>query len=430
MNPITFVNEAFVGKTRALLDIEDQLHQLRENGLDFYKDISQHPNVLNINRLFEKQFGMELFCLKIDRSHDANAYTMVIAMNFDIANNVDLSTIVTGSLTEGFKWKDNNGLCIIVHINYGLLEDKSISDAELVGVILHEIGHNFADALYDDIKFANKKMMIQYEEFLRRYATIWGFLLAMPSYFRAKKLLKDYNNSTRIERESNPKKTSTIANYIDGIKANLKSYMSYRAELRARKKGGDMYREYKRVAGAAAKKQARDSLSRQNEVIADKFAGIYGYGFEISSALKKMTYTKSKAAKKAEEIGGKVAEASRDFDDAIKDICDYDCHPNLVQRINEEIKLLEREVEKEDIDPRYKMVMYQQLNSLKQLLSNITSTSGNMSKDVEAKNIYNDYVNNNNPVAVDDEIEDKIEKALDRLIDEDKKKSKNKNGGK
>ena len=66
-----------------------------------------------------------------------------------------------------------------------------------------------------------------------------------------------------------------------------KHVSSYKAEIRARKRGGKVYRDAKRRAGEVVKKAAREGLERQNEVIADKFAGIYGYAVEISSALSK-----------------------------------------------------------------------------------------------------------------------------------------------
>lgn len=420
------LNEAYIGKTQILLDIEKEFNKMRSEKLDFYSNISQHPNIININRLFEKQFGMYLFALKVDPTKEHNAYTVVIANNFDVAHYMDLPSMVSGTMNEGFRWKENNGLCIIVNISYGLLADKNISDSELVAIILHEIGHNFADALYGEINFANKKNMIEYEKYLSSYATVIGFLLALPYYIKAKQLLKEYNNSTRVQKESKPKKTSKLKGILTGLGAKWKDYQSYKAEIRARKRGGKVYRDAKRKAGTVAKNAARESLARQNEVIADKFAAIYGYGVEISSGLSKLTYHKSEAAKKLEAAGGKLAAASRDYDDAVKDICDYDCHPHLVQRINEEIKLLEREVSKDDIDPRFKLVIYDQIGQLKSLLDKITKTSKILSRDENAKNAYHDYVNKNCPTAVSDEIEEKIENALDKLLEEDKKKNSNK----
>ena len=418
------MNEAFIGKTETLLEIERELNSLRSQKLDVYTNISQHPNIININRLFEKQFGMYLFALKVDNSKIHNAYTMVIANNFDIAYYSDLPSMVTGTLKEGFRWKEGNDLCIIVNISLGILMDQNISDSEIFAIILHEIGHNFADALYGEINFANKENMIALEKALSSYASIIGFLLALPLYIKAKKMLKEYNNSTRIKREKNPKKTSKIKGIIQGLGSKWNDYASYKAELRARKRGGKIYRDYKREAGAAAKERARNGLDRQNEVIADKFAGIYGYAVEISSGLTKLTYHKSEAAKKLEAAGGRLAAASRDYEDAVKDICDYDCHPNLVQRINEEIKLLERELQKEDIDPRLKLIMIDQLEQLKSIIAKITKTSKMMSKDENAKNAYHDYVNKNCPDAVNDEIEEKIEESLDRLFEQDRKNKK------
>lgn len=422
-NNIVF-NEAYIGKTQTLLDIESEFNKLRSSKMEFNSGLSQHPCIIKINRLFEKQFGMDLFCLKVDVTKDFDSYTMPIAMNFDIANNVDLSTLVEGNMSDGFRWKENNGLCIIVNISYGILDYNRITDSEIVSIILHEIGHNFADALYDDIKFANQKMMVEYEKILISYASVAGMANSLSDYLKAKEKLKTMNNSYRMKSEKHPKKVSKLRGILDSISGKFKDYRSYKKEIKKRKTGGSEFKKYKRVQGTVAKDVARNSLNRQNEVLADKFAGIYGYGTEIISGLKKIEYKKSKAAKKLESMGGRLAEASREYDDAIKDINDYYEHPQLIQRINEEIKLLEREVSKEDIDPRFKLVIYNQINQLRDILDKLTTTSKKLSKDENAKNIYNDYVNKNCPDAVNDEIEDKIEEALDKLIEEDKKKNK------
>lgn len=420
-------NEAFVGKSQILLEIEEEIHKVRSDTKDYYTNMNIHPSILKINRLFEEQFGMEVFSLKIINQKTINGYTQTVAVNFDVALNMDLPSMVEGSVNGGYRWKKDNGLCIVVCLYAGLFLHPELTDSEMVAIILHEIGHNFADALYDQINFANKEMMQAYYKQLSSYATVLGFLLALPNYLIAKKQLKEYNNSYRKEQESKPpKKESKIRGILNTWKNKYIDYRAYKDEISRRKTGGKKLIDYKRMAGNLAKSKARQSLSRQNEVLADKFAGVYGYGPELASGLGKMDNFKSDAQKYMESKGGRLAKASREYDDAVRDICDYDCHPNHVQRLNEEIKLLEREVEKEDIDPRYKLVIYNQIDQLKDLLNKLTKTSKMLSKDENAQKMYNDYVNKNCPGAVEDDIEDKIEEALDKLIEEDRKANKSK----
>lgn len=415
-------NEAFVGKSQILLEIEAEINKVRSETKDYYTNISTHPSILKINRLFEEQFGMELFSLKIVPQKTINGYTMVVAKNFDVAFNMDLPSMVEGSTTSGYRWKKGNGLCIVVCLYAGLFLHPNISDSEMVAIILHEIGHNFADALHDQINFANKEMMQAYYKQLNSYATVLGFLFALPSYLLAKKYLKEFNNSYRLKQESKPpKKESKLRGILNTWKNKFVDYRAYKNEIARRKTGGKSIIDYKRTVGTLGKTRSRQSLDRQNEVLADKFAGVYGYGPELASGLAKMEETKSEAQQYMESKGGRLAQASKNYDEAVRDICDYDCHPNHIQRLNEEIKLLKREVEKENIDPRYKLIIYNQIDQLEEILNKLTKTSKMLSEDENAQKMYNDYVNKNCPGAVEDEIEDKIEEALDKLIEDNKK---------
>ena len=54
------INEAYVGKTETLLEIEDAVNKIRSNCKKF-TDMNKSKEVQRLNRLFEKQFGM-YFC--------------------------------------------------------------------------------------------------------------------------------------------------------------------------------------------------------------------------------------------------------------------------------------------------------------------------------------------------------------------------------
>lgn len=425
---LSYLDEAYIGKTENLAKIEEEFGKFRSRDLTMYSNLSTQPEIIAINRLFEKQFGMDIFALQIDKTQSIDAYTHVIAANFDIQRQEDLSTMVVGSMDNGFRFKEGNDFVIIVNVSYGLLFDKQYTNAEIVAVILHEIGHNFADCLYDKIRFSNKELWTAYENYLVSLATIKGFALILHDYRKAKKkakeeLEKNTNSNRRIEAyNANHKKPTWLKGLIEGLKGKHKDHKALKSEIKARKKGKRNAEAWKRQQGTHGQVQAKQSIGRQNEVFADKFAGVYGYGPELLRALTKMDYTKSEAAKKLEEHGGKFKKASKEFDEAVRDITEYDEHPSLVQRLMEELKLLRREYEKEDIDPRVKEVIKSQIDELEAILTEITRTSKKLSEDDQAKNAYNDYIRQNLPDAVEEEVEQAIEESLDRLLDEDKKK--------
>ena len=116
------VNEAYVGKTKTLMEIEEQIGKIREN-LGFFKSINSSKEVLALNRLLEKQFGPDIAAVKIYNSNSPNAYTMVIGKRFDIAENVKMSDMVMADKQNGYKFVPNNNFVLLVNIAYGLIAD-------------------------------------------------------------------------------------------------------------------------------------------------------------------------------------------------------------------------------------------------------------------------------------------------------------------
>ena len=131
--------------------------------------------------------------------------------------------------------------------------------------------------------------------------------------------------------------------------------------------------------------EARKSLSRQNEVIADKFAGVYGYGLEVAQLLKAISMDNDEVDNIINKLGKNAQKANDAYKQASMDINDFDCHPHLIQRIYDEIKLLERELAKEDIDPVVKEVIVEQLEQLKQYVASITEAKEGISNNEAAQ---------------------------------------------
>ena len=163
------VNEAYFGKTDTLMKIEQQIGIIRQNALKKLSDINRSPEVQKLNRLFEKQFGMEVFALHVERSEMINADTISIATRFDVAFKDDIRKKVAASKSKGYYFTPGNNLCIICNVYLGLLKCESLTDEEIVAVILHELGHNFADAVSDTVAIDNYNYTRSYYQSLIYY---------------------------------------------------------------------------------------------------------------------------------------------------------------------------------------------------------------------------------------------------------------------
>lgn len=432
------INEAFVGKTPILEEIEKKLGELRED-IKFSDNLNRSPKVIEINRLFEKQFGMDIFALKVLQTQYIDAYTYSLSTRIDYVDKYSsLADFITADMKNGFRFKPGNDAAVVVCISYEFLHNKLWTDAEILAILLHEIGHNFSGSLYNDIYVANREMMIQYKNTLKiliiGYAILSLCLVGIPGLI---KTIKQYNSlkNKGIKKEAKKdrkKKPNKLKGFFGAIKGKGKDYASFVDELSARM-SGDEYAEYagkyfeNMENNGYGEEYFKQANGRIDEVIADKFAGIYGYGPDQATALLKCDEWDSKAAKKIKEKGSKKdKESNLKYEKVNMQIHKYDVHPQTIQRINEELKLLRREVEKDDVDPKLKEVMLGQIKQLEDIIKDATTTYEKIDKNTEARKLYNDYINDKYPDAVNEEIEDKIEECLDKYFDEAKEKCEKK----
>lgn len=418
---VEFVNEAYVGKTPTLEKIEQKIGEMRAK-VKYSGANNTLKETLEINRLFEEQFGMEVFALKIYPSATPNGYTMVVGRNFDIAEYEDLPSMVEADPKNGYRFKKDNGFCIIMYIASSIMMDPNYTDAEILAIMLHELGHNFADCIYNDINIANKDMMNTYRKSMVYicilYAiTIVGIPVAAKLFADYIKNLYELNNRRKRKKEKKNQKIGKgkLSAMIRGMKAKLNDVSSLVAGILFRISGAaSTYKRNVEIYGDKTK--ARQSLGRQNEIIADKFAGIYGYGPDQATALLKLESTPSGSEKFVDKLGNFGKSMNDKYTEAMLAMNDYDVHPQVIQRIFEEIKLLENELKKEDLDPKMKAVIQEQLQQLRDIIKLATTVNEDMSNREKARTLYNQYMANECPDAIDKEIEDKIEEALDKVL--------------
>lgn len=421
---VQFVNEAYVGKTETLLQMEEQIGKIRMN-LSRYDDFDSNPETQKLNRLFEKQFGMDVYALHMDPHKQINAFTRVLATNFDIAKNLKFSDWIVADRKDGYRFKPNNGFCINATIYYGLIAQPDLTDAEVLAILLHELGHNFADFLDNKIQIANRKMMIGYQQYLLQYCILISVfslgILALPAFIAYKSQMKRFNNrenrNKEIKNQNNYNKfkgkmagiAASISDKIDNIsiainRLNPLNYMYAKFAIYFRNLFKDEYT-----------KAARESLDRRNEIIADKFAAVYGYGTELGSGLDKMGNVKMGFEDILEKLPG-GAKMNKLWNELFVDITEFDCHPHHIQRINECIKTLEDELKQQDMDPKMKNVIKQQIEDMKKLTKQIADKVKSNPEDAQAA--YDAYVYNELPDATNEKIEkeiiDEYNKALEK----------------
>jgi hypothetical protein len=405
---VSLITEAYIGKTETLREIEEQVGIVRRS-VKRYTDIDKSKEVQKLNRLVEKQFGMDVFALHIDQSKMMDAYSVPIASRFDISFSRNLSKMVVGDTTNGFRFKKNNNFCIMVCLSYGLLTYDKFTDAEIVAIMLHEIGHNFADCLDNRILTWNQTWCKDVTDML-----VLKSILTCGLYipFAAVKYYNNTNSKARMKGKS--KIYNPLRGLLNGVKSVKDDFRSITREIFYRLGGGvDINVTINGKDADKIKMAYKQSPSRSSEVIADKFAGIYGYGPEIASALYKLEENVGTAERITMKINN---ERNKQFNDAWLKVSDFDEHPQLIQRINENIKLLENELDSSHLDPKLEGVIRSQLKEMKDQVKDLTTVVNKSRSSENARKTFNAYINKTAPDAVTEEIEDTIEDELNKIL--------------
>lgn len=425
-NNIIPIEEAYIGKTPILLEIENKIARLREE-VSMYKDNNSNKTLMEISKLFEKQFGMEIFAIRVDKSLDINASTMPIGRYFDMVNE-DMRSYVIGDNNNGYRFRKGNGLCIVVNITYGLLKDERMTNEGILGVILHEIGHQFASCLSNDIALYNKDLINSYLIMLAQYSMMNAADQYTNSYEKEKETKKRKKNKNHKIKGLFGGILRVIGNKIidriyvsDRTNKNSANYINaYKAELQKEKEKNKDNKDL-------PENKFGYNINRFDETFADRFAAVYGYSTGLLNLLDvDLDITGNRLYKKARKKG-KIAQLNNDlYEEALFDISDYDEHPNALQRMNNILASLKSEIAKDDLDPRVKEELKYQISNIEKEVENLTTVRKKLYRIEKKRNKYLSNLNDKNPTGLEDGINELIDDILDKALEEEENR-RNKN---
>ena len=154
--------------------------------------------------------------------------------------------------------------------------------------------------------------------------------------------------------------------------------------------------------------------SRQNEVIADKFAAIYGYGSEQVTALAKLTTTMLPGQEVLSKLpyGNVLLKYSVELG---KDSFKNDCHPNLIQRANTMIESLKFELSKKNLDPEMRKIIEKQIKEMEDCKKEFMKVRDDDNEIAKVERVYAAVVEKKFPQATTEKLEAEINKQIDDI---------------
>lgn len=271
-------DEAYFGKTKEFKQMEDCIQKLK----DEYQDSVLHlGNIENthewkkLRELLEDKFGFYSLSLKLKRDSLPNACTYPVSCTIDGAAQMSKYAVVD----KGLKYNKNCKCCTLVYVTDTLFFNEKLTSAEVLSVLLHEIGHNFDEVCYKHLCAFNVIDSIFYAVFV---------LINNPLHFYEAFLM--FTGGRRIYSQfMNSIQGCMLWVFFDFI-GNLVSIpigIAYKIFLPIIKPI---------IYGISTIYNIIDPLAPfilacdgyQKEQFADKFVAIHGYGPEYASAMGKL----------------------------------------------------------------------------------------------------------------------------------------------
>ena len=335
--------------------------------------INYDPELIKFNRLAEDQFGYYRFSLTISPTFNYNAF--MVNVGFLAGEGSDkkffdgLKVYKTG---RGFTYDKKAEVSAISCMYMGLLSNTTFTDRELFGIMLHEIGHSFTNAV------------------LNRDGCLGGSSYLTNIVSKVNALVKanvENGKNVSIEDAEHDLNNSGIFNSLkaffskkdSGIRAIINSVSNTVSGMRRNAK----YYEY------------------TNEKFADTFASMYGYGSDVQSGLIKMTKVQQDFYSTGKDkIPGFISTIMKvgvlTFNGWLEYILNVkDEHPEGLTRIKVQIEYLERELRNIALDPKMKSDLQRQLDVQKGLIDDFLTNSKNPSVyqayNIYYTNLYNKY---------------------------------------
>lgn len=285
--------EVYFGKQPELRKIESLIGKARNKfmGSNYIggAKINSLKEITDINKALEDFFGFEIFALTIIPSNIMNAMTMPLSMAIDIAPQYRLKKNLIAD-SSGFKFNKEAKYCCTVFIYSGLLLNKDFSDAEILALILHEIGHNFQTVLNKNLYyFTDATMILRYisiflSEFLQTYNPIGSATVVINTLASSSNVFKAFSAKVdAIARKSFPNILILSGMFMavrGAISDTINDIMWLFMEIT---KYGSLPIS---IVGQIIRK-ITNPLGKTGEQVSDTFAAAYGYSAELSSSLTK-----------------------------------------------------------------------------------------------------------------------------------------------
>lgn len=379
------LQEAYRGKSKELLELEDMIAKNRERYYSTFrvaKGYYTDKELIKIGDKIADIFGFKLVDFNIQNDPAANAFTLPCGYSttsvFKLAHgkeHIDLSGNVP-------KYRDKDFSCM-VRVTSGLWSNDYFTNGEVMGIILHELGHNFQQEMNEYIN--------SYSVFLWAMTKCSALtLLAKGEIFKAIVYFMKTDPEIRSNLNNIVKRNGigALINIIGGINGII-LFILREVESISDVATLGIGKNISNFMGLASDPVSAicsvitAPIGKGQENLSDTFATDLGYGPELSSALLKMeaspgaaTYV-DRVVMKLPLINSIQTLVSLPF--TVLTHMLLDPHPFTGKRISNMVYELEKEIKRGDMSPAMKKEMQAQINDIKKIADDFTKVDSPLS---------------------------------------------------
>lgn len=378
-NNLIPIQEYYVGEIPEVVEIQRLFSIFRETALKMpgYK-INSSRSIIAFNRAIERFFGFKTFSLIIAPGVYHNAYTVPISAKLDTGN-YGKYCIKT---PKGFRYSNDAMFSAAVVMTSNMVLDKRYTDRELLAVIFHEIGHNFTAGIspfHEGFSFVSKAMNV-YDAVILTVRAIYNRdifkgLDAFNTWTTMLNCLTELTNtSLDNNRRYNPDGMNIsgfINSIIDYVEVFWSELRSVNVIINLMTKGREIFMNIIESLPKKIFDIILPAINYNDERLSDNFPTIYGYGADMSSWLAKFhTVTRGQSLIRQgasylpllsimlDLLSLPLALLSMPFND----------HPQVISRIDDQLKLFEKELNKTDLDPKMRLQIEEDLKETREVM--------------------------------------------------------------
>lgn len=433
------LNEVYFGKNEEMQRLESAISRVRYIAREKGNNLrSNDKSIIDLCKTIENIFGFSTVGILLNYTNivDISCFPIGRRIGKQFSQNKMKENLLANEKT--FKFNKSANYNVLISVSIGLLTNKDITDAEVTAAFLHEIGHNFSDC------FNPNKIEVQGFWIFKILGSILNIFIKCYSNFtnlvKNSKVLKAIDAVTDYDEIVKQMVKQQVLDDIDKdikfIQINITTELNklvigaimsvsplINASIEYTRKGMNKFGyNLSRLFGFGSEilqniraiipidiVSIKNAFSLNNltnlvtgipgmirsfrdEKLADKFVAVYGYSGELSSLLNKLgtsttgIKTKDFLANNNNKFIGILYNSLQVTGEAMLTI--FDEHPVAIDRLVNNMKELEKELMKTDLQEEQKKAIREDIDETKKIINQMIGVRNSYKDNFIAKKLW------------------------------------------